>query len=110
MGSSDTAMATKHGSIGDLDAGSEDWESYPERREQYFVRDDRGGSYVTAAAKKRAVLQCTHHVGASTTPKQQEEGTLGGGKRRADCKIAHSRGRATWGACSEVDSTPQRLV
>ena len=55
---------------------------------------------MTAAAKKRAVLQCTHHVGASTMPKWQEEGTLGGGKRRADCKIA-AEGcgeRATWGA------------
>ena len=66
-------MATKHGGIGDLDTGSEDWESYAERLERYFVGNDRGGSYVTAATKTRAVIQCTYRVGASTMPKLQEE-------------------------------------
>ena len=52
-------MATKHGSIGEFDAGSEDWESYAKRLEQYFVGND-----VTAPEKKRALLLST--CGATT--------------------------------------------
>ena len=44
-------MATTHGSIGEFDAGREDWVSYTERLEQYFIGND-----VTAATKKRTVL------------------------------------------------------
>ena len=44
-------MATTHGSIGEFDAGREDWVSYTERLEQYFI-----GNNVTVATKKRAVL------------------------------------------------------
>ena len=44
-------MATKHGSIGEFDAGREDWQSYAERLEQYFVAND-----VTNTQKKRALL------------------------------------------------------
>ena len=40
-----------HGSIGTFDGAREDWTSYSERLEQYFVRND-----VTAAEKKRAIL------------------------------------------------------
>ena len=40
-----------HGSIGTFDGAREDWTSYSERLEQYFV-----GNNVTAAEKKRAIL------------------------------------------------------
>ena len=77
-GYSDTAMATKHGSIGDR-----------------LGRRKRGLGVVRRAS--RAVLRRGRSSGlcskvrASTTPKWQEEGTLGG-KRRADCKIAAEEG------------------
>ena len=44
-------MATKHGSIGVFDSTEEDWESYVERVNLYFVAND-----IEDAAKKRAVL------------------------------------------------------
>ena len=41
----------KHGSIGTFDSAREDWTSYSERLEQYFVRND-----IVAAEKKQAIL------------------------------------------------------
>ena len=55
-------MAAKHsyGNTGESDHAFENWESYIERMEQYFVAND-----VTSAAKKRAILLST--CGPSTT-------------------------------------------
>ena len=49
-------MAAKHsyGNMGKFDQAVENWETYIERMEQYFVVND-----VTSAAKKRAILLST---------------------------------------------------
>ena len=44
-------MATRHGSIGEFDPSVEEWKSYTERLEQYFVAND-----VENAEKRRAIL------------------------------------------------------
>ena len=44
-------MAT-HGTLGEFDAGNEDWTSYSERLEQYFHAND-----VKDADKQRAILR-----------------------------------------------------
>ena len=44
-------MAAVHGSIGPFDSGEEDWTSYVERLDQYFVGND-----VASNVKKRAIL------------------------------------------------------
>ena len=44
-------MASKHGSISEFEAGREDWISYTERLQQYFVAND-----VEAANKQRSIL------------------------------------------------------
>ncbi len=43
--------AAKHGTLAEFDAGIEDWKSYAERLEQYFVAND-----ITDAGKQRVVL------------------------------------------------------
>ena len=43
-------MAVKHGTIGEFDSGIEDWTSYTERLEQYFVANNEGED------KQRATL------------------------------------------------------
>lgn len=55
-------MAAKHGTIGEFDSTQEDWESYVERVNLYFVAND-----IDDAVKKRAVLLTvcgpkTYHV------------------------------------------------
>ena len=44
-------MAAIHGSIGHFDSSTEDWISYSERLEQYFIAND-----VKEGNKKRAIL------------------------------------------------------
>ena len=44
-------MAARHGSIGEFDPSKEEWDSYVERLEHYFVANG-----VSEAAKKRAIL------------------------------------------------------
>lgn len=44
-------MAVKHGSVAEFDGAHDDWDSYTERLEQYFVANDN-----TDAGKKRAIL------------------------------------------------------
>ena len=44
-------MATKHGHIAVFNGAHDDWNSYTERLDQYFVAND-----VTEAGKKRAIL------------------------------------------------------
>ena len=46
----DEDMAVKHGTIGEFDSGIEDWTSYTERLEQYFVANNVGED------KQRATL------------------------------------------------------
>ena len=57
-------MAAKHsyGNMGEFDQAVENWESYIERMEQYFVAND-----VTSAAKKRAILLSTCGPSTYTT-------------------------------------------
>ena len=44
-------MAAMHGSVAEFDSGKEEWDSYMERLEHYFVANS-----VSEPAKKRAVL------------------------------------------------------
>ena len=44
-------MAAKHGHIAEFNGAHDDWNSYTERLNQYFVAND-----VTEAGKKRAIL------------------------------------------------------
>ena len=42
-------MAVKHGTIGEFDSGIEDWTSYTERLEQYFVANNVGEDKQTSS-------------------------------------------------------------
>ncbi len=58
-GDKDTSAMATHGSLGEFNDAIEDWASYSERLEMYFVAND-----VTNAQKKRAILLSA--CGAST--------------------------------------------
>ena len=84
-------MAVKHGIIGEYDGRSEDWESYAERLEQYFVGND-----VTAPAKKRAILLsiCGAETVHALTQKRGYPNEASSSKLKGECYSCGGKHRA----------------
>ena len=95
-------MAT-HGSLGEYLAGQDDWPTYLERVEEYFVANDVGGE--GSDAKKRAILlSCcgttTYQVAKQLfAPTKLNTCTY----KQVNCRKAH------WSFCSYADCSHSAL-